>query len=66
MVSIRKNCVKILKKIKKISLNNRMRTRDSKGRFVKVSSSVNPKKQSKGEKFQDSKGRWHKSNGKYV
>ena len=43
-----------------------MRTRDSKGRFVKVSSSVNPKKQSKGEKFQDSKGRWHKSNGKYV
>ena len=43
-----------------------MKTRDTKGRFVKTSGSDKPKKQSEGGKYKDSKGRWHKSNGKYV
>ena len=43
-----------------------MRSRDSKGRFIKkVKSEKSEKKSIKG-KYQDNKGRWHGSNGKYV
>ena len=42
-----------------------MRSRDNKGRFIKKGSEKAEKKSTKG-KFQDNKGRWHGSNGKYV
>ena len=43
-----------------------MRSRDSKGRFIKkVNSEKSEKKNIKG-KYKDNKGRWHGSNGKYV
>ena len=41
-----------------------MRSRDSKGRFVKKSSERAEK--SKIGKYKDSKGRWHGPNGKYT
>ena len=43
-----------------------MRSRDTKGRFVKASNSNKTKKQSEGGQYKDNKGRWHKSNGKYA
>ena len=42
-----------------------MRSRDSKERFLKKGSEKSEKKSIKG-KYQDNKGRWHGSNGKYV
>jgi hypothetical protein len=42
-----------------------MRSRDSKGRFIKKGSEKAEKKSIKG-KYQDNKGRWHGSNGKYI
>ena len=42
-----------------------MRSRDSKGRFIKKGSEKSEKKSIKG-KYQDNKGRWHASNGKYI
>ena len=52
-----------------------MRSRDSKGRFIKEGTALptvptarsekSEKKSMKG-KYQDNKGRWHGSNGKYV
>jgi len=40
-----------------------MKSRDSKGRFIKKSDSE--KSETKG-KYKDNKGRWHGSNGKYI
>ena len=40
-----------------------MRSRDSKGRFIKKSDS---EKSDTNVKYKDNKGRWHGSNGKYV
>jgi len=42
-----------------------MRSRDSKGRFLRKVNSEKSEKKSNG-KYKDSKGRWHGSNGKYV
>jgi hypothetical protein len=48
-------------------LDNTMRSRDTKGRFVKTSNSNKTKQQPEsGGKYKDNKGRWHKSNGKYA
>ena len=43
-----------------------MRSRDSKGRFIKKVNSEKAEKKSTKGKYQDNKGRWHGSNGKYV
>jgi len=52
-----------------------MRSRDSKGRFIRKVNSEKSEKKSNGtasptvsltRKYKDSKGRWHGSNGKYV
>ena len=42
-----------------------MRSRDSKGRFIKKSDSEKSETKTKG-KYKDNKGRWHGSNGKYL
>lgn len=42
-----------------------MKSRDSKGRFIKKSDSEKSDTKTKG-KYKDNKGRWHGSNGKYV
>ena len=43
-----------------------MRSRDSKGRFIKKANVEKSEKKSTKGKYQDNKGRWHGSNGKYI
>ncbi len=42
-----------------------MRSRDSKGRFIKKSDTAAQRVETKG-KYKDNKGRWHGTNGKYI